>query len=98
MNPYLLCLSRTVCTELGESVFIGSDSSCRLSTNQRIGVFTGLTGTTTILKAADIALLCYLSLRASEVLHNRMVMAILRAPARFFDVNSAGEYVSLSLS
>ncbi len=90
-NEGLSSLSRTECTEVDESIFIGTDGSCRLSTNKKLWILSGLTGVVTILRTLQVAMFCYVSLRASEVLHNRMVMAILRAPVHFFDMNPIGE-------
>ncbi len=90
-NEGLSSLSRTECTELDESIFIGTDGSCKLSKSQKLWILSGLTGVATILSALQVGMFCYVSLRASEVLHNRMVMALLRAPVHFFDMNPIGE-------
>ena len=67
---------------------------CRLTTNQRIAIYTAATVITVLLGFARCILIYFLFLNASRVVHNRMFGAVLRAPVHFFDTNPSGDNVN----
>ena len=67
-------------------------STCSLDDNQRIGIYGGLTGAVTITGIGRYILFYILTLRASQVLHDRMFKSIMRSPILFFDTNPIGKY------
>ena len=73
-------------------------SSCLLSTNQRIGIYAGTTAAAILLSFARAITFYFVCVNASRVLHNRMFVAILRAPVLFFDTNPIGEQDCLSVA
>ena len=73
-------------------------STCYLSTNQRIGIYTGTTAAAILVNFARTITFYFVCVNASRVLHNRMFAAVLRAPVLFFDTNPIGEQVSVFLS
>ncbi len=83
--------SRSECATLGDSIFFDTTTSCDLSTDQRIGLFGGITGFVVVMVFVRAFTFCVLSVRSSGVLHRQMVQSVLRAPVHFFDTNSVGE-------
>ena len=69
-----------------------TDTRCNLTTNQRIGVYGGLTGLVILLSIARTTLFFVALLRSSRLFHNKMFAAVLRAPVLFFDTNPVGRY------
>lgn len=69
-----------------------SDSlTCALNNAQRIGTYGGLTAGLTFLNFLRGALLYFICVNASRVLHNRLFASVLRAPILFFDSNPSGK-------
>ena len=56
-----------------------------------IGIYGGLTGLLIVMGILRCVLLFVLVLRTSQVLHNKMFKAVLRAPVLFFDTNPIGK-------
>ena len=67
-------------------------STCSLSNDQRIGVYSGLIGSLFVLSALRVVLLFLLLLNAARIVHKRMFSRVLRAPILFFDTNPIGLY------
>ena len=65
-------------------------STCDLSTNQRMAIYSSTTVVSIILNFIRGILLYFLCINASRVLHNRMFAAVLRAPILFFGTNPSG--------
>ena len=88
VSVYSLSYSfRAGCTNVSNS------SRCDLNTDQRIGIYTGITGSLLLLAIGRIVLLYIVLMKAARVLHNRMFQTVLRAPILFFDTNPVGEAV-----
>ena len=66
-------------------------STCLLSDNDRIGIYSGIIVSLIIFAILKVALFIVLMLNSSRILHNRMFGKILRAPILFFDTNPIGE-------
>ena len=69
-----------------------TNGSCNLTTNQRIGVYGGLTASLILTGVGRTTLFFVLVLRSSRLLHNKMFASVLRAPVLFFDTNPSGEW------
>ena len=83
---YLLsCFFRAGCTN------VSNLSHCELTTDQRVGIYSGITGSLLLLALGRIVLLYIVLMKAARVLHNRMFQTVLRAPILFFDTNPVGE-------
>lgn len=90
---YLLYRSSDVESCSPDSVNVSGEvsSDFDLSTNQRIGIYSGIVGFTVLVIITRVVL-CYLVvLGASRSLHSKMLKAILQAPIFFFDTNPVGE-------
>ena len=102
INPLLLSLPlyRADCSTTNGSRLenVTLRSTCYLSTNQRIGIYTGTTAAAILINFARTITFYFVCVNASRVLHNRMFAAVLRAPVLFFDTNPIGEQVSVFLS
>ena len=68
-----------------------TNGSCNLTTNQRIGVYGGLTASLILTGVGRTTLFFVLLLRSSRLLHNKMFASVLSAPVLFFDTNPSGE-------
>lgn len=89
---YVLCVQlRSECETLDESIFMQSIGTCHLSTDERNAVLGSLTGLVVIMVFVRAFVFCLLCVRASGLLHKKMVQSVLRAPVHFFDVNSSGK-------
>ena len=99
INP-LLPLYRADCSTTNKSRLenVTLRSTCYLSTNQRIGIYTGTTAAAILINFARTITFYFICVNASRVLHNRMFAAVLRAPVLFFDISPIGEQVSVFLS
>ena len=58
-----------------------------------IVIYFGLASGSVLLSVMRGVLFLYVCIHASRVLHNRMFAAVLRTPARFFDINPIGACV-----
>jgi ABC-type multidrug transport system fused ATPase/permease subunit len=67
---------------------------CHLQTNQRIGIYAGLVGSSTLLAFTRAILFFYICIRAAKKLHNITFSAVLRMPTRFFDINPIGRILN----
>ena len=67
-------------------------STCALSNNERIGIYSGLVSSVWISCLLRSFLFYALSLRAARTLHNRMFSSVIRGPVLFFDTNPIGRY------
>ena len=68
-------------------------STCNLSNNQRIGVYSGIIGSLIIFGVLRVVLFILLMLNSSTAVHNKMFSKILRSPILFFDTNPIGQYI-----
>ena len=66
-----------------------------LNTNQRIGIYSGITLSSISLVLTRTVLTFLICIAASRNLHNKMFRAILRAPVLFFDTNPVGKLIIL---
>lgn len=80
--------------ELNASV----SSSCYLSTNQRIAIYSASAMAAVVLNLFKTLLFYFICINASRVLHNWMFGAVLRAPVRFFDINPIGLQYSSTIA
>ena len=69
-----------------------SEDPYDLTTNQRIGIYAGIVGSTVFFVFSRTIFSFLISLTASRRLHNQMFKAILRSPVLFFDTNPVGMY------
>ena len=67
-----------------------SSTICALSERERIGIYGGLNVALMFLNFLRGALLYFICVNASRVLHNRLFASVLRAPILFFDNNPSG--------
>jgi ATP-binding cassette subfamily C (CFTR/MRP) protein 4 len=68
-----------------------SSITCALNEQQRIGTYGGLTAGLVFLNFLRGALLYFICINASRVLHNRLFSSVLRVPILFFDNNPSGK-------
>lgn len=69
-------------------------STCALSNNERIGIYSGLVSSLWISCLLRSFLFYVLSLSATRTLHNRMFSSVIRAPVLFFDTNPIGRVLN----
>ncbi|XP_065919562.1 ATP-binding cassette sub-family C member 4-like isoform X2 [Dysidea avara] len=86
-------------TSGGDSCGVDSDNSSDsdpydLNTNQRIGIYSGITLSSISLVLTRTVLTFLICIAASRNLHNKMFRAILRAPVLFFDTNPVGRILN----
>ena len=81
--------NRSDCTANPDSNY----TTCSLNTTERIQVYTSFSANVVLLVIVQSFLWSVLSLRASQVLHNRMFYHVLRAPVNFFHSNPVGRSI-----
>ena len=84
----------------GDSCGVDSDNSSDsdpydLSTNQRIGIYGGIVFSSIFLVMTRSVLSFLICIASARNLHNKMLMAILRAPVLFFDTNPIGRFCTV---
>ena len=81
------------CLPVEVNLTVDTSSSFSLTTDQRIGIYGGIVAFAVFVVILRVVL-CYLVILAASCnLHNKMLIAILRAPVLFFDTNTVGEYM-----
>jgi len=77
------------CSAEVENISFGT-SNYDLSTDQRIGIYSGIVGGVITIVMSRAILTFLICLSAARTLHNKMFRSILRAPILFFDTNPVG--------
>ena len=66
----------------------------RQRSSATLGIYGAIVGSSFLGNIAVSLLFCFILLKASEILHNKMVLAVLRAPVLYFDKTPVGRILN----
>ena len=66
----------------------------RQRSSATLGIYSAIVGSSFLGNIAVSLLFCFILLKASEILHNKMVLAVLRAPVLYFDKTPVGRILN----